>query len=377
MTSGLITSGGGPEDGLYFHKSWSGGDDPGSHKVPQAYTMIKTSWMRGKTTYRFGTNEPQQAWAYNSLLDFPPAWTASNEIALLNKLSNKIRGHEFSASLAFAEPIKSYQTVRNSFKACLEIATYLKRGNYVGLSRALGRITGQAEPKDLRKAMRVGDVSGAYLAIRYGWEPLIKDAFAAAVAIEHHLAPPRTLSFKASDFVSKVWDDQASPEGPWPIHAVGKRTVRFKVMLAEDLSLMQSLDLVNPAAVIWENVPFSFVVDWFIPIGSYLSVRGLFTSSLKTSYVRSEFAEAKGDSLPTTTLTVPEILDQGYFRSRQCLLTRTVGTTIPVPLPSLKTVKEAMSLRHATNLAALILSGADSHARGRSPFGVNTNQYSE
>lgn len=30
------------------------------------------------------------------------------------------------------------------------------------------------------------------------------------------------------------------------------------------------LGFTNPAAVLWEATPFSFVVDWFLPIGDYL-----------------------------------------------------------------------------------------------------------
>jgi hypothetical protein len=30
------------------------------------------------------------------------------------------------------------------------------------------------------------------------------------------------------------------------------------------------LGLINPAVVAWELVPFSFLVDWFIPVGKFL-----------------------------------------------------------------------------------------------------------
>lgn len=37
------------------------------------------------------------------------------------------------------------------------------------------------------------------------------------------------------------------------------------------LSAAASLGLTNPATVAWELIPFSFVVDWFLPIGDYFS----------------------------------------------------------------------------------------------------------
>jgi len=38
----------------------------------------------------------------------------------------------------------------------------------------------------------------------------------------------------------------------------------------EELSAPRSLGLYDPLSVAWELVPFSFVADWFIPIGTYL-----------------------------------------------------------------------------------------------------------
>lgn len=35
-------------------------------------------------------------------------------------------------------------------------------------------------------------------------------------------------------------------------------------------SLMQSLGLVNPLSVAWDLVPWSFVIDWFTGIGTFL-----------------------------------------------------------------------------------------------------------
>jgi hypothetical protein len=33
---------------------------------------------------------------------------------------------------------------------------------------------------------------------------------------------------------------------------------------------MASIGLINPSTVVWELIPFSFVVDWFLPIGNFL-----------------------------------------------------------------------------------------------------------
>jgi hypothetical protein len=37
------------------------------------------------------------------------------------------------------------------------------------------------------------------------------------------------------------------------------------------ISLLSNLGLINPLSVAWEVVPFSFVIDWFIPVNKWLN----------------------------------------------------------------------------------------------------------
>lgn len=50
----------------------------------------------------------------------------------------------------------------------------------------------------------------------------------------------------------------------------------------------QSLGLLDPLTLAWELIPFSFVVDWFLPVGTYLSqltaLNGLTLMNGFTSY---------------------------------------------------------------------------------------------
>jgi hypothetical protein len=38
-----------------------------------------------------------------------------------------------------------------------------------------------------------------------------------------------------------------------------------------NLYLANKLGFVNPGVIAWELVPFSFVIDWFVPVGNFLS----------------------------------------------------------------------------------------------------------
>lgn len=67
----------------------------------------------------------------------------------------------------------------------------------------------------------------------------------------------------------------------------------------KNLFLANRLGLVNPAAVAWELVPFSFVVDWFTNFGGYLDgftdLVGLsYTDAYTTTYDRLEITGEYG-----------------------------------------------------------------------------------
>jgi hypothetical protein len=48
-----------------------------------------------------------------------------------------------------------------------------------------------------------------------------------------------------------------------------KRSHRYILELYESLDANRALGLLDPLTVAWEIIPYSFVIDWFVPIGTY------------------------------------------------------------------------------------------------------------
>ena len=96
--------------------------------------------------------------------------------------------------------------------------------------------------------------------------------------------------------------------------------------------------LTNPLLVAWEVVPFSFVVDWFLPVGDYLegltSLHGLKLSETSLTVHRM----VKGTS---TFIPGPESVRNNFYRKLghttydQYLIERTLGLP-SLPLPKLE-----------------------------------------
>jgi hypothetical protein len=128
------------------------------------------------------------------------------------------------------------------------------------------------------------------------------------------------------------------------------------VGVSSHLQALASRGFTNPSEILWEKIPFSFVVDWVLPIGEYLNTidSGLGWEVLAGTL--SKRLTAKGQSWVTSRpssgwskLSVTGS-DKRFFKS----LYRSTLDDVPFPrlLP-----KNPLSLTHVANSVAL-LSGA-------------------
>lgn len=360
MAGKSIRMGGGSNDPIFVSLTASGADDRLNKKAENPYSMTLTKWTRSPyRIYYNGVLWSGPKYVLSGVNKLPDALSSNEELALLSKVTEKIRGHDFNLGIFVAEGKQSLETVGRSSLALARLFKNVCTLNVAGTARAIAALPGQIGKKNqlsskARDALKRKDVSGAWLAIQYGWLPLITDIYEAMRAYENMTAGPREIIYRSSKRISEEWNDAASP-GYLPIMARGIRTVKYKIIFREQLSANRSLGLLNPLSVVWEKVPWSFVVDWFIPVGNYLDVVS-FLPSLKLTYVRSEFAKAKTDSLQTlpSDYTINWIVVGSAWRSESVKFTRTVGTSLNIPKPSLKSMEKAFSTPHLRNTAALV-----------------------
>lgn len=155
----------------------------------------------------------------------------------------------------------------------------LKRGDFSTAARQLG-----TAPRTT--SLRGKDVSGRWLELQYGWLPLIGDSYQAAKAFEAISKGPRRALVKVGTSKKRSDKDGTTVNGFVRQRAYHAKKMYLQYEMYEEMSVPRQLGLEDPASVLWENTPYSFVVDWFIPIGTYLenlnaipSLRGRFLTT--------------------------------------------------------------------------------------------------
>lgn len=123
----------------------------------------------------------------------------------------------------------------------------------------------------LRRPIR--EFTQGWLAFHFGMAPLIDDIYATAeILAKPPSSAPVKLEAKKSHF-DKISSGSTEPYS-WRvtggIQMSCKMGATFEIENPNLVKLNQ-LGLLNPASVAWELVPYSFVVDWFYPVGALIN----------------------------------------------------------------------------------------------------------
>jgi hypothetical protein len=123
--------------------------------------------------------------------------------------------------------------------------------------------------------------------------------------------------------------------------------------------MFSQLGLTSPISLGWELIPFSFVIDWFLPIGAALNAASAFDGlTFHSGYKayrtekRSQIDYNLSDTSTDATYDRKEQIS-GSGTGTSIHYTRTKLTSFPSA--RVPTVKNPVSLIHAANAVALVI----------------------
>jgi hypothetical protein len=184
---------------------------------------------------------------------------------------NSLIGPSAGLGIDAAEHGQALKMIEKRGLMLLRFVRALKKGRFNDAWKAIRDRVPREPPKGLHRAK---GFANNFLEWHFGWSPLISDIYH---AIEVLQSPISTLwvrarsTYKLPIQYTVFRDDQV-------VFSAETITQLYRIELGAgiyvsnpNLRLATQLGVVNPAALAWEVVPFSFLVDWFVPVGNFLS----------------------------------------------------------------------------------------------------------
>lgn len=185
-----------------------------------------------------------------------------------NGLLSKVRNREIDLGVSLGEYRETASFVAGAMVKTAKSYKQLKRGDVSG---ALQTLTGK---RNNRWADIPGAASNTWLAYSYGLKPLVNDVSSAIKVLEKGLRDPSRPVVVRKSSTKSVHGSAEELSGYYHDSISGSVRVSGKVEFWIENPVFYTLEqvgFVNPLSVAWELVPFSFVVDWFVPVGDFLT----------------------------------------------------------------------------------------------------------
>lgn len=252
----------------------------------------------------------------------------------------KLGDNKAQLGAALAEARKTGNMLADAASTFFKVCLYAKRGN---IRRAMYEA-------GLRNAKPTRELAENYLKLKYGVAPLMSDIYGLHSLFREQVQ--KALLLKANASVQDTATVDVNPTSGWKRYGSASRSVTCKLFARLDDTFSRDVNrvgLANPALIAWEVVPWSFIVDWGIPVANTLEAM---TATHGLKFVGG-FVSTRGEGKTTATLVAsgnweeisPRSIDVEYFGYVRVKLTS---------FPRAKFyAKNPFSTSHAVSAAAL------------------------
>lgn len=312
-----------------------------------AYTDGYGTWSNQGSGYRICSG-----YYYAAAPSFP---SELEDKAITRALTN-LKGQKVNLAQAFAERGQTTRLVGDTIRRITDLVLDIRR-----TKRALARTD-----KDFFKY---------FLEVQYGWKPAMQDVYGAVKELhEREQQSARgVVTVKANVRENLVDDAVLSDSISNSVYFVTRRR-RIKHTGHIRLDYLQNngapvgtfsrLGITNPALIAWELTPWSFVADWFVPVGDYLS---LLDATLGWTFQGGSFSSKTTVDIRPVNVTPryePSMPNRKFNYSawgqgRQMRFNRKAYSSSPFPnRPHLKTNSSGIHVANGIALLMAAITGA-------------------
>lgn len=235
-----------------------------------------TGTIRRRITYPGGTYWTEKTWKNGSFWSFTPELPPAPGLNLKNRLEvkalNKLKNQDIHLGNFIAQSRQTVNLVGGfAWKAAHDVTRFQRQF-----------------PKDWETVKRIQTgsllkkywslIPSRWLALQYGWIPLMSDVIGSCAALDKAAREPGGVFS-----VSASYDEEFNPVRRWlaasgssyvDIENKGKHAATIRLwyeLMNPVLAELSSLGLINPLECLWEVARYSFILDWVLPIGEWLS----------------------------------------------------------------------------------------------------------
>jgi hypothetical protein len=240
----------------------------GNYDFVVPYTYGRKKGLRGQSS----TSLPGPYWDHFGVDVFTkipnvPAKVVSRCSA---KVQNAIRGGDFNVGQTLGEMPETLRFIADTFSDLLHLAKLTRGRKWKEIGQTIGIL-----PESFDKS---GTFARNWLALQYGWKPMLNDIYSAAMTISEGIQKDPPLSIvrisRDTDFGVGGLPFYSHKSGITNPASKFNRGIEMGVTFTvanPSLYDLTKLGLTNPLSTAWEILPLSFVIDWFIPIGNFLT----------------------------------------------------------------------------------------------------------
>lgn len=200
---------------------------------------------------------------------------------LRNRISTQLVEKSLDQKMDLAESLATLpQTVMMVATLTMKVVRAiraLQRRDFPGALAALGLSPSGGRLRTLPKTP-----AKAWLELQYGWLPLLNDIYAGIQALIDGLKKPGyqfTVTRRGAQGLLLPKPSTIPGPGNWQWTHSGRAEAKVEAKMRcrvsdPTVAMLSSLGLLNPLSLAWNLLPFSFVLDWFLPVGSFLAAVG-------------------------------------------------------------------------------------------------------